>query len=69
MAPEQCPSLEVDARADVYSLAVIAYQMLCGRLPFEAETLPQLIRQQIQTVPPSPRQHDDTCRRPWRPWR
>ncbi|HMC59277.1 MAG TPA: serine/threonine-protein kinase, partial [Candidatus Solibacter sp.] len=60
MAPEQCASLEVDARADVYSLAVIAYQLLCGRLPFEAETLPQLIKQQIQSAPQSPREHDAT---------
>ena len=60
MAPEQCGGLEVDLRADVYSLAVIAYQMLCGQLPFEAETLGQLIKQQIQTKPKSPREHDGT---------
>jgi serine/threonine protein kinase len=60
MAPEQCTGLEVDSLADVYSLAVIAYQMLCGRLPFQAETLKDLIRQQIQTVPQSPREYDRT---------
>lgn len=60
MAPEQCTGIEVDALTDVYSLAAIAYQMLCGRLPFEAETLKDLIRQQIQTTPQSPRVHDRT---------
>src|SRR6185369_11051089 len=60
MAPEQCSGLEVDARADIYALAVIAYQMLCGQVPFETETLSQLIQQQIQTAPPSPRVHDGT---------
>jgi serine/threonine protein kinase len=60
MAPEQCGGLDVDRRADVYSLAVIAYQMLCGQLPFEAETLGQLIKLQIQTKPKSPREHDGT---------
>ena len=60
MAPEQCTGIEVDALTDVYSLAAIAYQMLCGRLPFEAESLRELIRQQIQTVPRSPREHDPT---------
>lgn len=60
MAPEQCSGLEVDLRADIYSLSVIAYQMLCGRLPFEAKTLWELIQQQIQTTPKSPREHDGT---------
>jgi serine/threonine protein kinase len=60
MAPEQCSGFDTDLRADVYSLAVIAYQMLCGRLPFEGETLGQLIKQQIQSAPQSPREHDGT---------
>jgi serine/threonine protein kinase len=60
MAPEQCIAIEVDGRADVYSLAVIAYQMLCGRLPFQAETFGELVRQQIQTMPKSPREYDPT---------
>jgi serine/threonine protein kinase len=60
MAPEQCTGIEVTALADVYSLAAIAYQMLCGRLPFEADSLRELIRQQIQTAPPSPCEHDRT---------
>jgi serine/threonine protein kinase len=60
MSPEQCACLAVDARADVYSLAVIAYQMLCGRLPFEANTLAELVRQLVQSAPPSPREHDRT---------
>jgi len=60
MAPEQCAGIEVAGLADVYSLAVIAYQMLCGRLPFEAENLSELVRQQIQTAPQSPREHDRT---------
>jgi serine/threonine protein kinase len=34
MAPEQLRGTSVDARADVYSLAVMAYEMLTGRLPF-----------------------------------
>jgi serine/threonine protein kinase len=60
MAPEQCTGLEVDTLADVYSLAVIAYQMLCGRLPFQGENLRELIKQQIQSVPESPREYDRT---------
>ena len=54
MAPERCQTLEVDKRADIYSLAVIAYEMLCSRLPFQAEDLTQLIKMQIETAPHSP---------------
>jgi serine/threonine protein kinase len=36
MAPERLQNLPYDGRADVYSLGVMLYQMLAGRLPFEA---------------------------------
>lgn len=43
MAPEQIMSARVDGRADQFSLAVIAYQMLSGRRPFIADSDPGLI--------------------------
>jgi hypothetical protein len=43
MAPEQMVSGRVDGRADQFSLAVVAYQMLCGRRPFVAESDPALM--------------------------
>ena len=58
MAPEQCQGAAVDHRADVYSLATIAYQLFCGRLPFEAKTMRDLLEQQIKAVPPAPRKLD-----------
>ncbi len=42
MAPEQLTDGLVDGRSDLYSLGVLVYQMLAGRLPHEARTIPQL---------------------------
>lgn len=51
MSPEQCAAKHLDARSDIYSLGVIAYQMLAGEAPFGGDTA-SVMRDQIDAQPP-----------------
>ncbi|NUQ64404.1 MAG: serine/threonine protein kinase [Pirellulales bacterium] len=51
IAPEQATGAKVDARADIYALGVIAYQMLSGRLPHEADSPTGVLYQHIHLDP------------------
>jgi serine/threonine-protein kinase len=53
MSPEQLESPDVDARADIWALGVVLYELATGKLPFEGEELAQLITA-ILTRPPVP---------------
>jgi serine/threonine protein kinase len=55
MAPEQTTGDESDARADIYSLGVVLYQLVTGRVPFTAETPMALMLQHITAPLPTPR--------------
>lgn len=53
MAPEQALGQPVDARADLYALGCIMYEMLCGMRPFDAESKVALLGMQVTApVPP-----------------
>ena len=53
MAPEQWSDEEPDARADIYSLGVILYQMLCGEVPFKGSSIPSIMKKHLTQPPPS----------------
>ncbi|MBV9681600.1 MAG: protein kinase [Solirubrobacterales bacterium] len=53
LAPEQARGDEAGPRADLYSLGVVTYQLLTGRLPYEASSLSELALKQ-QREPPAP---------------
>jgi serine/threonine protein kinase len=52
MAPEQAKGREVDGRADQYSLAIVGYRALTGKLPFEGDPH-SILYQQVFEAPPS----------------
>lgn len=54
LAPELLRGGEVDARSDVYSLGVLAYQALTGRLPFQADSYDNFVVLQATTNPQTP---------------
>jgi serine/threonine-protein kinase len=53
LAPEQARGEEAGPRADLYSLGVVAYQLLTGRLPYEAGSLSELALKQQREPPAS----------------
>jgi formylglycine-generating enzyme required for sulfatase activity len=50
MAPEQWSDEEPDARADIYSLGIILYQMLAGDVPFKGSSIPSIMKKHL-TLP------------------
>jgi serine/threonine-protein kinase len=57
MAPEQVLGQPADARTDLYGVGCVAYWLITGHKPFEAETRAELARLHLDETPPSLRSH------------
>jgi hypothetical protein len=56
MSPEQVAGGDLDGRSDLYALGIVAFQLLSGRLPFDAPQASAVLLQQATAAPPSLRE-------------
>ena len=66
MSPEQLRSSKnVDARADIWSVGVVMYELLCGRPPFDGDEPGEIFSAILETTPESPQAHRPDLTAAW----
>jgi class 3 adenylate cyclase/pimeloyl-ACP methyl ester carboxylesterase len=58
MAPERARGSDVDARADLYSLGCVLYELVTGRPPFLGDDMISVVSQHINSTPDAPSEHN-----------
>jgi serine/threonine protein kinase len=58
MSPEQAEAKEVDQRSDIYSLSVILYEMVTGRVPFEGDIALSIAMKHKSEAPKNPKEYN-----------
>jgi serine/threonine protein kinase/uncharacterized protein YjdB len=61
MSPEQCASKEITGATDQYSLGIVAYELLTGRVPFDADSLMGIMWKHFNEPPPPVRDARPDC--------
>ena len=61
MSPEQCSALEVTGASDQYSLGIVAYEMLTGKVPFTADSVVQIMFKHCHDDPEPVETHRPDC--------
>ena len=64
MSPEQCASKEITGATDQYSLGIVAYELLTGTIPFDADSLMGIMWKHFNEPPPPVRQLRPDCPEP-----
>jgi serine/threonine-protein kinase len=57
LAPERIRGDAGDARSDLYSLGVMLYELVCGKIPFEGATVTELMTKHLRDLPDPPSRH------------
>jgi eukaryotic-like serine/threonine-protein kinase len=56
MSPEACESKrDIDHRSDIYCLGILLFQMVCGRVPFEGQSMGEILVKHVSQAPPAAR--------------
>jgi len=58
MSPEQVEAKDIDQRTDIYSLGIIVYEMLTGRVPFEGDTALSIAMKHKREAPKDPKEYN-----------
>ncbi len=64
MSPEQAAGAGIDSRSDIYSLGIVLYEMLTGRVPFRGQSVAAVLKNHQYAMPESPQAWNDSIP-PW----